>query len=141
VRSGVWEFHIPPKMNFWTRLTAETEFKSRLPIIKIRTWRPKCSQTVFRYAEMGASCYASVPGGQLLLDFIEAFNKSEFSFDSLLAWVKNQFVLERCDYQFRHENVLYSKILQSNCRSDHQASEHAAESMEYPRRIEQCVKA
>jgi len=74
----------------------------------------------------------------LLLDFIEAFNKSEFSFDSLLAWVKNQFVLERCDYQFKHERILYSKILQSNYD---QASEHAAESMEYPRRIEPCVKA
>jgi len=41
-------------------------------MIKIRTWRPKCSQTVFRYAEMGASCYASVPGGQLLLDLAAA---------------------------------------------------------------------
>jgi len=42
---------------------------------------PKYSQMVF--AVRGEASYASVLGGQLLLDFIEAFNK--FSFNSLLA--------------------------------------------------------
>ena len=37
----------------------------------------------------GASCYATVPGGPLLPDFIGAFNQSGFSFKSLLVWAKN----------------------------------------------------
>jgi hypothetical protein len=67
-----------------------------------------------RHAEKGASCYASVPGGPLLSNFIEAFNKSGFSFKSLLVWKKNQFVLGRSDYQFIHENILYGWI-ESSC--------------------------
>jgi DNA modification methylase len=67
-------------------------------------------RVAIRYAEKGASCYATVPGGPLLPDFIEAFNKSGFSFKSLLVWVKNQFVLGRSDYQLKHENILYGWI-------------------------------
>jgi DNA modification methylase len=62
------------------------------------------------YAEKAASCYATVPGGPLLPDFIGAFNESGFSFKSLLIWLKSQFVLGRSDYQFRHENILYGWI-------------------------------
>lgn len=64
-------------------------------------------RVAIRYAERGASCYASVPGGPLLPDFIGAFNQSGFRFKSLLVWKKNQFVLGRSDYQFIHENILY----------------------------------
>jgi len=67
-----------------------------------------------KYAEKGASCYATVPGGPLLPDFIGAFNKSGFSFKSLLVWLKSQFVLGRCDYQFKHENILYGWV-ESGC--------------------------
>jgi DNA modification methylase len=59
------------------------------------------------FAAKGASCYAAVPGGALLPEFIAAFNQSGFSFKSLLIWLKNQFVIGRSDYQFRHENILY----------------------------------
>src|SRR5260370_38069542 len=41
-----------------------------------------------KYAEKGASCYATVPGGPLLPDFIGALNKSGFSFKSLLVGLK-----------------------------------------------------
>ena len=67
-----------------------------------------------KYTEKGASCYATVPGGPLLPDFIDAFNESGFSFKSLLVWLKNQFVLGRCDYQFKHENILYG-WLENGC--------------------------
>ena len=64
-----------------------------------------------RFAEKGASCYATVPGGALLPEFIAAFNQSGFSFRSLLVWLKNQFVIGRSDYQFRHENILYGWLV------------------------------
>jgi DNA modification methylase len=51
-----------------------------------------------------------VPGGPLLPDFIAAFNQSGFSFKTSLVWVKNQFVLGRSDYQYRHEHILYGWI-------------------------------
>lgn len=71
-------------------------------------------RVAIKYTEKGASCYATVPGGPLLPDFIGAFNKSGFSFKSLLVWLKNQFVLGRCDYQFKHENILYGWV-ESGC--------------------------
>jgi hypothetical protein len=67
-------------------------------------------RVAIRYAEKGASCYATVPSGPLLPEFIAAFNQSGFSFRALLVWVKNQFVLGRSDYNFRHESVLYGWI-------------------------------
>ena len=71
-------------------------------------------RVAIRYTEKGASCYATVPGGPLLPDFIRAFNQSGFSFKSLLVWKKNQLVLGRSDYQFIHENILYGWI-ESGC--------------------------
>jgi DNA modification methylase len=62
------------------------------------------------YAEKGASVYATAPGGPLLARFIAAFDDSGFSFKSSLVWVKQQFVIGRSDYHFRHEHILYGWI-------------------------------
>ena len=62
------------------------------------------------YAERAASAYTTVPGGPLLAKFIAAFDDSGFSFKSSLVWVKQQFVIGRSDYHFRHEHVLYGWI-------------------------------
>ena len=61
-------------------------------------------------AENGASCYATVPGGRLLPKFIAAFDDSGFAFRNSLVWVKQQFVIGRSDYHFRHEHILYGWI-------------------------------
>jgi hypothetical protein len=67
-------------------------------------------RVVIPYAEKGASCYATVPGGPLLPKFIAAFDASGFSFRSSVIWLKQQFVLGRSDYHFRHEHILYGWI-------------------------------
>jgi len=59
------------------------------------------------FAAKGAACYATVASGTLLPHFIAAFNDSGFSFKHLLVWVKQHFVIGMCDYQQRHEPVLY----------------------------------
>ncbi len=59
------------------------------------------------FATRGAACYATVPSGTLLPHFITAFNDSGFSYKHLLIWLKSHFVLGMCDYQQRHEVVLY----------------------------------
>jgi len=55
----------------------------------------------------GAACYATVPSGPLLPDFIDALNQSGFVFHQSLVWVKQQFVIGLSDYQHRHELILY----------------------------------
>jgi DNA modification methylase len=58
-------------------------------------------------AHRGAACYASVAAGPLLVGFIQAFEAAGFSFKHHLVWVKQQFVLGRSDYNYRHEPILY----------------------------------
>lgn len=55
----------------------------------------------------GAAVYVACPAGTLLPHFIAAVAASGFQFKHSLVWVKNQFVLGRCDYHYRHEIVLY----------------------------------
>jgi DNA modification methylase len=58
-------------------------------------------------AHRGAACYASVAAGPLLAGFIQAFEAAGFSFRHHLVWVKQQMVLGRSDYHYRHEPILY----------------------------------
>ena len=55
----------------------------------------------------GAACYATVPSGPLLPGFIDALNKSGFTFRHLLFWLKQHFVIGLSDYHPRHEVILY----------------------------------
>jgi DNA modification methylase len=59
------------------------------------------------YCAPGAGAYVSVPGGRLLVRFINALDAAGFAFRSTLVWVKNQFVIGMSDYHFRHELILY----------------------------------
>ncbi|MGD0076083.1 MAG: DNA methyltransferase [Candidatus Binataceae bacterium] len=60
-----------------------------------------------KHAKRGAVCYATVPAGPLMVGFIQAFEAAGFSFKHHLVWVKNQFVLGRSDYHYRHEPIIY----------------------------------
>ena len=60
-----------------------------------------------RWAKRGAACYAAVPAGPLLVGFIQAFVAAGFSFKHHLVWIKQQMVLGRSDYHYRHEPILY----------------------------------
>ncbi len=76
---------------------------------------PKETHDLFRaalslaaeHAHRGAACYASVAAGPLLAGFIRAFEAAGFSFRHHLVWVKQQMVLGRSDYHYRHEPILY----------------------------------
>lgn len=62
------------------------------------------------FTELGASIYATVPAGPLFSIFIAAMNASGFSCRWSLVWIKQQFVIGRSDYHFRHEPILYGWI-------------------------------
>jgi len=59
------------------------------------------------HAERGAAIYATVPAGPLLPVFIAAMERSGFGYRHCLVWVKQNFVLGRGDYHYRHEPILY----------------------------------
>jgi len=59
------------------------------------------------YGMPGAAYYVACPAGTLLPHFIAAVAASGFGFRHSLVWVKQQFVLGRCDYHYRHEVILY----------------------------------
>lgn len=55
----------------------------------------------------GAAIYVACPAGTLLPVLIASFTGSGFDFHWGLVWVKDQLVLGRGDYHFKHENILY----------------------------------
>jgi DNA modification methylase len=59
------------------------------------------------HSRRGAACYATVAAGPLLKGFIQAFERAGFTFKHHLVWIKQQMVLGRCDYHYRHEPILY----------------------------------
>lgn len=67
----------------------------------------KALEVAKQFAEPGAACYATVPGGPLLAYFIQAFQASGFEFKHQLVWVKHQFVIGMADYHHRFEPILY----------------------------------
>jgi DNA modification methylase len=57
--------------------------------------------------DAGASIYVACPAGTLLPFLIASFNGSGFEYRWQLVWLKDQIVLSRADYHFKHENILY----------------------------------
>jgi DNA modification methylase len=59
-----------------------------------------------RHALPGASIYATAPS-QYLKYFIQGLEDGGFSYRHCLVWVKQNFVMGRADYHYRHEPILY----------------------------------
>jgi DNA modification methylase len=58
------------------------------------------------HALPGASIYATVPS-QHLKFFIQGLEDGGFSYRHCLVWIKQNFVMGRADYHYRHEPILY----------------------------------
>jgi DNA modification methylase len=58
------------------------------------------------HALPGASIYATVPS-QFLKYFIGGLEDGGFSYRHCLVWIKQNFVMGRADYHYRHEPILY----------------------------------
>jgi DNA modification methylase len=55
----------------------------------------------------GARLYVAHPAGALSLTFGKTFVRQGWALRQTLVWVKDQFVLGRSDYHYRHEPILY----------------------------------
>lgn len=60
------------------------------------------------FAASGASYYITGPqGGELLLLLMRSIQASRFLLKHNLIWAKNNHVLGRCDYNYKHEPILF----------------------------------
>ena len=59
------------------------------------------------WAQAGATVYATVPSGPLLIYFVQALTAAGFTFRAQLSWVKQHFVIGMADYHHRYEPILY----------------------------------
>jgi DNA modification methylase len=79
------------------KLTAgETGFLFKAALTVAKSW-----------AHTGATVYATVPSGPLLIYFVQALMAAGFTFRAQLAWVKQQFVIGMADYHHRFEPIIY----------------------------------
>jgi DNA modification methylase len=59
----------------------------------------------------GASYYITGPqGGDLLLLLLQSIKETGFTLKHMLIWKKNNHVLGRCDYHYKHEPIIYGWI-------------------------------
>jgi DNA modification methylase len=72
-----------------------------------KIWKP-VFQLLCKFAKPGASYYVCGPqGGELLLLLMTAIADAGLLLKHGLVWVKNNHVLGRCDYHYKHEPILY----------------------------------
>ena len=64
-----------------------------------------------RHAKPGACYYVTGPqGGDLLLFLLQALKDSGFPLHHILIWAKNNHVLGRSDYNYKHEPIIYGWV-------------------------------
>jgi DNA modification methylase len=78
-----------------------------LPPDKLEEFIRSALKNAAEFSVSGAAIYVACPAGTPLPALIAAFAGSGFDFRWGLVWVKDQIVLSRADYHFKHENILY----------------------------------
>ncbi len=78
-----------------------------LPASELETFLRSVLTNIAIVSNDGAPIYVACPPGTPLPTSIAAFVGSGFDYHWQLVWVKDQLVLSRADYHFRHENILY----------------------------------
>ena len=78
-----------------------------LPPAELEVFIRTALQNAAEFSLAGAAIYVASPAGTLLPSLIKAFDGSGFEYHWGLIWLKDQIVLSRADYHFKHENLLY----------------------------------
>jgi DNA modification methylase len=63
-----------------------------------------------RFMDSGASYYVTGPQGELGLPLMQAIKDSDFLLKHQIVWVKNNHVLGRSDYHYKHEPIFYGWV-------------------------------
>ena len=89
------------------RLTKAIEGDSQTPD-ELHSFLADVFKNIFSCSGDKVSYYITAPqGGQLLLVYFLALKESGFALKHMLIWNKNNHVLGRCDYHYKHEPILY----------------------------------
>jgi len=78
-----------------------------LPADELEAFLRKALSCAAANSVPGAAIYVACPAGTPLPALIGAFAGSGFDYRWQLVWLKDQMVLSRADYHFKHENILY----------------------------------
>jgi len=89
------------------RIQDEIKNDHQKPEEMFALWK-QCFGAVRAYAKPGASYYVTGPqGGDLLLFLLLALKDSGFPLRHMLIWAKNNHVLGRSDYNYKHEPIIF----------------------------------
>lgn len=78
-----------------------------LPADKLEEFIRTALKNASNNSSPGAAIYVASPAGTPLPALIASFEGSGFEYRWGLIWLKDQLVLSRADYHFKHENILY----------------------------------
>lgn len=78
-----------------------------LPADQLEKFIRSAMKNAAEFSVAGAAIYVACPAGTLLPALIASFAGSGFEYRWGLIWLKDQIVLSRADYHFKHENILY----------------------------------
>ena len=88
------------------RLTKAIENDSMKPEDMYSFW-VKAFSLLHKYSKDRMSYYITAPQGGDLLLLLQAVRESGFMLKHQLIWNKNNHVLGRCDYNYKHEPIIY----------------------------------
>lgn len=89
------------------RLTKAIENDSKAPEEMYDFWT-KCFVLLYEFSKNTMAYYVTAPQcGDLLLLLLQALRDSGFMVKHQLIWNKNNHVLGRCDYNYKHEPIIY----------------------------------
>ena len=89
------------------RLTRAIENDSKSPTEMYDFWI-EAFKNIYAFTTDKVSYYITAPqGGDLLLLLLQAIRDSGFALKHQLVWNKNNHVLGRCDYNYKHEPIIY----------------------------------
>jgi len=92
------------------RIQKPIESDHKTPEQMSEFWRV-CFGAIRTFSRPGAGYYVTGPqGGDLLLLLLLALRDSGFPLRHMLIWAKNNHVLGRCDYNYKHEPIIYGWV-------------------------------
>lgn len=89
------------------RLTKAIENDDRPPEQMNEFWFTVLSNSHTVLTDRSSYYIASPQGGDLMMMMMMSIIRAGFQFKHMLIWVKNAHVLGRCDYNYKHEPMLY----------------------------------
>ena len=88
------------------RLTRAIENDSKSPTEMYDFWI-EAFKNIYAFTTDKVSYYITAPQGGDLLLLLQAIRDSGFALKHQLVWNKNNHVLGRCDYNYKHEPIIY----------------------------------